>query len=120
MKFLWSTLMVKDMQKSISFYRDILGLKVTRSFKPHEGLEITFLGEGETQIELICDDDKKDSNMGSDISLGFQTDSVEKMRELLKDKNVTMCSDIISPNPHIKYFFALDPNGLRIQFVETL
>ncbi len=111
--------MVKDMEKSVAFYKDIIGLKVTRSFKPHEGLEITFLGEGETQIELICDKNNKDSDMSFHISLGFETDSAENMLQFLKEKNVQICSEIISPNPDMKYFHALDPDGLRIQFVEN-
>jgi lactoylglutathione lyase len=50
MKFCWSTLKVKDMEASLHFYRDVLGLKLERRFQAEGGTEIAFLGGGETKI----------------------------------------------------------------------
>ncbi|MGC9330390.1 MAG: VOC family protein [Bacteroidales bacterium] len=55
MKFCWSTLRVKDMETSINFYKEIIGLSVSNRFKAGLGVEIAFLGDGETKIELMCD-----------------------------------------------------------------
>ena len=54
MVFCWSTLMVKDLERSLGFYRDLLGLPVTRRFAAGPEREIVFLGDGETKIELVC------------------------------------------------------------------
>ncbi|ODS49840.1 MAG: lactoylglutathione lyase, partial [Halanaerobium sp. 4-GBenrich] len=35
------------------------------------------------------------------------------------EKNIVIQSGPISPNPKIEFFFVLDPNGLKIQFVEN-
>ena len=43
MKFCWSTLHVRNMSESLAFYQDIVGLEVTRQFKPGPGMEISFL-----------------------------------------------------------------------------
>ena len=78
------------------------------------------MGNGETEIELIWDKNKESCDMGKDISLGFVVDSVDKQITLLKEKGVQILTEPISPNPNIRFFFALDPNGLKIQFVENM
>ena len=55
MKFNWCTITVKDMEASLAFYRDIVGLPVSRRFSDRPDSEICFLGDGETQVELICE-----------------------------------------------------------------
>lgn len=119
MKFCWSTLTVKDMEESLKFYKEIVGLKENKRFQAGPGMEIVFLGEGETQIELIYNANKKDINMGADISLGFQVSSLDEMMEFVKEKGIDIHSGPFQPNPSTRFFYVLDPNGLRIQFVES-
>lgn len=119
MKFCWSTLKVKDMDESLHFYRDVLGLKSEKRFKA-DNTEIAFLGEGETKIELICQASECDISVGTDISWGFGVDSADAFMAHLKEKGVAIHSGPFQPNPHIKFFYALDPNGLKIQFIETI
>lgn len=119
MKFCWSTLTVKNLEESLKFYQEIVGLKVDKRFKAGPGMEIVFLGDGETKIELIYNENNKETNVGKDISWGFQVESVDKMMELVKEKGIDIHSGPFSPNPHTKFFFVLDPNGLKIQFVES-
>jgi lactoylglutathione lyase len=120
MKFCWSTLRVKDLEKSIGFYSEIVGLKVANRFSAGPGVEIAFMGSGETQIELICDGENRDTHTGSDISWGFEVESLEKSLALVKEKEIEVDSGPIQPNPHVKFFFLKDPDGMKIQLVETL
>lgn len=120
MKFCWTTIMVKDMEESLRFYQEIVGLAIDRRFKTGEGSEIVFLGDGETKVELICNGTDKEVNIGQDISLGFQTGSMDEMMEFVKGKGVNVHSGPFQPNPHIKFFYVLDPNGLKIQFSENI
>jgi len=108
------------MEESLKFYQEIVGLKLERRFEAGPGVEIAFLGDGETKIELICNEENKNVNLGEDISLGFEVDSVDDMMALVKEKGKAVHSGPFQPNPHIKFFFVLDPNGLRIQFVENI
>jgi lactoylglutathione lyase len=112
--------MVKNMEESLKFYKDIVGLKENRSFQAGPGTQIVFLGEGDTQVELICNEQKQEVTIGQDISLGFEVPSVDEMIALLKDKGVEIQSGPMSPNPHVKFFYVLDPNGVKIQFVENM
>ncbi len=118
MKFLWTTITVKNMEESLKFYQEIVGLSIDKRFPAGPGVEIAFLGDGETKVELICNEQVKDINIGQDISLGFKVDSVDKKMEFVKEKGINIHGGPIQPNPSTKFFFILDPNGLKIQFVE--
>ncbi len=120
MKFCWSTLVVKDLDESLKFYKEILGLKENRRFNSGPGIEIAFLGEGETQIELMTSPQPREINMGTDISLGFEIDSVDEKIAELKAKGIEIHSGPFQPAPYIKFFYVMDPNGLKIQLVENL
>ena len=120
MKFCWTTINVKDMGKSLAFYQEAAGLSVAKRMNPNPDMEIAFIGEGETQIELIRDAKNQFSGYGKDISLGFVVDSVEAHMEYLKSKGISIIAGPFQPNPTIKFFYVLDPNGLRIQFVENI
>lgn len=118
MGFLWTTLTVKNMEESLAFYQELVGLPLARRFDAGPMGEIAFLGDGETKIELICNGMKETVDMGTEISLGFAVDSAAEKIAFLEKKGVPIHSGPFSPNPHVTFFFILDPNGLKIQFVE--
>jgi len=120
MKLSWSTLRVKDLDKSIRFYEDILGLSVSRRFPAGPGSEIAFLGgAGPVEIELIADGAERDTSVGSDISWGFEVDSLDVIFEVLNAHGIAF-EGPVSPNPSIRFIFIEDPDGMRIQFAENL
>jgi len=119
MKLAWSTLRVKNLEASIKFYEEILGLEVTRRFAAGPGREIAFMGgAGDVEIELIGDTDERQTNTGSDISWGFQVESLDQMIELLNTRGIAFDGPT-SPNPSIRFIFINDPDGMRIQFAES-
>ena len=120
MKFCWSTLRVKNMEESLKFYEEIVGLKIDKRFKAGPNMEIAFLGDGETKVELICDESNNDISLGKDISWGFEVECVDEMINFVKEKGIAIESGPFQPNPHVKFFYVMDPNGLKIQFVENI
>ena len=120
MSFCWVTIHVKDMKESLRFYQEIVGLGVNKKFVPAPEMEIAFLGDGETQVELIYSEENMDINLSEDMSLGFNVDSVDEKMELIKEKGLKIHSGPFQPNPSTRFFFVLDPNGLKIQFVENI
>ncbi len=120
MKFSWSTLNVKNMNESIRFYTDIVGLEVVERFEGEPDLEIAFLGSGKTQIELKCDGKTHKPEVGKDISWGFETESLDQTLALMKENGVVVDSGPYQPNPHLRFFCVKDPNGLKIQFLEKI
>lgn len=120
MKLSWVTLFVKKLEESLRFYQEIVGLNLVEKFNAGPGVEIAFLGNGETKIELIHNEAIKEVNLGENISLGFEVDSLDKIMAFVKEKGINIHSGPFQPNPHIKFFFIMDPNGLKIQFAEHI
>jgi len=106
------------MEESLKFYQEIVGLEVNRRFPAGPGREIAFLGDGETKVELIYNEEQKEVTIGEDIFLGFTVDSVDEMMVFVQEKGLAIHSGPFQPNPHTKFFFVKDPNGLKISFVE--
>ena len=119
MKFGWVTLTVKNMEESLRFYKEIVGLEVVRRFNAGPGVEIAFLGDGETKVELVCNEASKEVSFGQNISLGFEVYSLDETMSLVKEKGIDVHSGPFQPNEHIKFFYVLDPNGLKIQFAQS-
>jgi lactoylglutathione lyase len=119
MGFCWSTLRVRNLEESIKFYEDIAGLKVTSRFPAGPGSEIAFLGDGDTKIELISGG-SADIDAGNDISWGFTVASVDAALALMKEKGIAVEGGPTQPNPHLRFFFIRDPNGMKIQLVENI
>ena len=114
--------MVKNMEESLKFYQEIVKLTLNRRFNAGPGVDIAFLGDEETKVELICNQAKANAeiNIGKDISWGFEVSSVDEMLTSLNEKGIQIHSGPFQPNPHTKFFYLLDPNGLMIQFVENI
>lgn len=118
MKFAHVTIMVKNMEESLKFYQNVVGLSLNKRFPAGPEMEIAFLGEGETKVELVCNDKLKDINLCQDISLGFQVDSLNDMMKYIYEMDLEIHSGPFEPNPTTKFFYILDPNGVKIQFIE--
>lgn len=120
MNFCWCTVYVSNMEESLWFYQEIVGLSIDRRYKGGAGVDIVFLGDGETKVELICDASHKASGNFEGISMGFEVKSLNEKMEYVKEKGVDINGGPFQPNSHVKFFFVKDPNGLTIQFVENI
>ncbi len=120
MKFLWTTLLVDNMDESLKFYEEIVGLKLAERFSAGLGMEISFIGEGETKVELICNGKLKKLDAGNRVTLGFKVESLDEKLNFIKEKGIDIITGPVQPNPSIKYFIIKDPNGVKIQFAEQM
>jgi lactoylglutathione lyase len=120
MKLSHVTLMVKNLEESLKFYQEIVGLKVDKRFQAGPETEIVFLGEGETKVELIHHKATTNVDIGKDLSLGFEVDCLDTMIQFVKSKGQELNGGIIQPNPHVRFFYLLDPNGVKIQFLQNM
>ncbi len=118
MKFLWTTIHVKDMEESLMFYQEVVGLKLENRFNAGPGMEICFLGEDDTKLELICSEKFQNLKPGNGVSIGFKVESLDAALNMVKEKGYEVITGPVQPNPNIRYFIFLDPNGYKIQFAE--
>ncbi len=119
MRFRHVTLTVKDLDASIRFYTEVVGLPVDRRYQAGPNTEIAFLGAGETKVELIRHKNEPDAIIGNGVAVGFEVVSVSEKFDSLKGTYIPVISYIIQPNPHVRFFYVADPDGFRVQFLEN-
>ena len=114
MKYLWTTMHVKNLEESIAFYEEVVGLKLEHRFPAGPGTEIAFMkSEGtETKVELLCRADFDGRREDAALSLGFETKDLDGKMAELKAKGYAV-SDVISPNPKSRFFFRKGPQWHR-------
>jgi lactoylglutathione lyase len=120
MKFLWTSIYVKNLDESIAFYSNLVGLQVLKRFPAGPGIEIAFMGNGindETLVELLEDNNNSTVNYSEFISIDFAVDSVDTMVDTVKSKNISVHKGPFE-TPGSKFFCIKDPNGLNVQFFQ--
>lgn len=119
MRFCWVTISVKDIDESLKFYRDLLGLNIYQRFVSGDS-EIAMLGEADKpKVELICNKVDGASVRASGLSVGFLTDSLDDAISYMKMNDISIKKGPFSPSPSVSFFYIDDPNGIEIQIVES-
>lgn len=117
MRYVLTTLEVTDMDKSMEFYRDILGVPVIKEFENKNGAKIAMLGDSSgAHLELICQGKELIRPLESGISIGFETEHVMALLERIGRPY----TGPIEPNPHLRFYFTTDPDGYRVQLMEKI
>ncbi|WP_396135968.1 VOC family protein [Bacillus sp. NEB1478] len=114
-------IMVSDMEKSLSFYSDILGLEFIDRFD-HTSVDVNlaFLGlNGKVLVELIAGYPGEVTNEGKVHHLAFSVKNIEEKFELLKEKGVKLKDHEITELPNGKYFFFYGPDEESLEFFEA-
>lgn len=114
MKVKYATIIVEDMDESIKFYTEVMGLKIDSQHNPQPGVTITLLkGEGDAMIELIMNTEHETGL----FSVGMDVEDINTTVEELKSKGakITMEPTPISVGT---LAFLEDPNGVKIALIQ--
>jgi lactoylglutathione lyase len=108
---------VLDLEKSIAFYREALGLKVVREKEAADGsFKLVFLTDdaGAFQLELTWLRDRKEPyDLGDEeFHLAFRTDDMEAAHAL-HEKMDCICYE----NQGMGIYFIADPDGYWLEIV---
>ena len=112
-----SCITVLDLEKSLAFYQEALGLEVVRTIEAEDGsFKILFLGHdgGACQLELTWYRDRTEPyNLGdNEIHIGFRTADIDAA--LAKHKEMgCVCFE----NPKMGIYFIEDPDGYWMEVV---
>ena len=116
MTFTWTTIRVRDLDQSLAFYHDLLGLPIQERFGP-PGHEIAMLGPEEgTRLELIAAGEDLPSPPAPTLSLGFAPEDMGQLLAALEARDIP--TRPMSPNPSLQFYFLDDPDGYTVQLVE--
>ena len=116
MKMKHVTILTDKFDEEIKFYEEFAGLKIVRDMRPN--VDLVFLAEeaGDTKVEIIRNPEAKDSG-NQYLSMGFGAEDAAALRDEYKRRGLET-TELISPNPHVKFFYVKDPAGVKVQFIE--
>ena len=115
MNFLLAILEVRDIDRSLAFYRDLIGLPVIRQFISKEGDRIAMLGqEDQPHLELVCRQTPKDVVPGNGMAVSFE---VEDALEIIRQNEKAFEGPVVT-GPDMQFYFTQDPDGYRVQLQE--
>ena len=118
MHFCWVTLHVGNLEKSLSFYHDLLGLPINSRYSGN-GVEMAMLGEeNQPKIELLHSTDDQKKPVHADISIGIAVESLESTMTYLNSNQIKIVRGPIAPNNFVRFIFIHDPDGYEVQLVE--
>jgi lactoylglutathione lyase len=119
-KLLHTRYRVQDLEKTVSFYKDVLGLKEIRRHTSGRGSQLVFLKapDSDQEIEICKFDDSGPVVVGPDLThLAFEVDDLEKFAKEAEAKGYPL-----SDGPHStgsgKIAFVDAPEGYEIELIE--
>ena len=118
-KFVHNNFNVLDLERSMKFYEEALGLKEVRRKETADGsFVLVYLGDGATthELELTWLKDRKEAyNLGeNEFHLAFRVDDFAKAHELHK-KMGCICYE----NPGMGIYFIADPDNYWLEILPT-
>ncbi|SCX85850.1 lactoylglutathione lyase [Paenibacillus polysaccharolyticus] len=120
-KLNWITLRVRNLEASIHFYHNLLGLTVQRRFESR-GRQIAMLGLGETSetsLELI-EGSEQVLKPDAGISIGYEVTSLDETMKHLENMHIPILRGPVEPNPRLRFIYIADPDGFEVQLAEHL
>jgi uncharacterized glyoxalase superfamily protein PhnB len=114
---LTASLTVKDLQKSLAWYRDVVGFTVENEYEREGTLRAVGLRAGAVQILLAQDDGAKglDRVKGEGFSLQITTaQNVDEIAKRIKELGGTLESEPADMPWGVRAFRVKDPDGFRL------
>jgi len=125
MRVLHSMLRVGDLQRSIDFYTNVLGMQLLRQQDYPDGeFTLAFVGYGNeydnTVLELTYNYGQTEYDMGNAFGhIAIEVDDAYKACELVKEKGGKVVREA-GPMKHgtIVIAFVEDPDGYKVEFIQ--
>ncbi len=119
MKYLHTMVRVRDVDASLKFYRDLLGLELVKEYKNEQGrFTLLFLsppGQPDAQVELTYNWDPEEYDEGRNFGhLAYEVDDIYAICEKLQQNGVT-----INRPPRDGYMaFVRSPDNISIELLQ--
>ena len=120
-KYLHTRFRVSDMEKSISFYRDILGMEVVEQKTSPRGSKLVFLQFPgmDCELELCSFPSSGNVHVPEDlVHLAFQVDDLESCISKLEAANIPITEGPIESSNGTRFIFTEDPDKYEIELMQ--
>ncbi len=120
-KYLHTRFRVSDMDKSISFYQGILGMKVIEQKTSPRGSKLVFLKfpDSDCELELCSFANSGIVHVPEDlVHLAFEVDNLETCMEKLSAAKVSITEGPIESSNGTRFIFTEDPDKYEIELMQ--
>ena len=120
-KYLHTRFRVSDMEKSIIFYRDILGMKVVEQKISPRGSKLVFLSfpDIDCELELCSFPDSGSVQVPEDlVHLAFEVDDLEVCMQKLEAAGVPITEGPTKSSNGNRFIFTEDPDKYEIELIQ--
>ncbi len=123
-KMLHTCIRVKDLDKSMEFYRNVLGLVETnRKEFPEHKFSLVYLSdkEGGYELELTYNYDQEvPYELGNGFShIAIGAPNIEELRQRHMDLGYEVTPLKGLPGQPPRYYFVTDPDGYKVEVIRT-
>lgn len=120
MKYLHTMVRVTDLEASLRFYRDALGLELLRTYQSEQGrFTLAYLaapGDADAQVELTYNWDPEVYTGGRNFGhIAYAVDNIYAMCERLQQHGV----QILRPPRDGRMAFVRSPDGISIELLQS-
>lgn len=120
-KLLHTRMRVSDMDQTIKFYTDVLGLKVLERKTSPRGSHLAFLAvpNSEELIELCSYPPSGPVKVQEDlVHLAFEVDNLDETIRMLNDKQIKITDGPTVTSSGSRFIFIDAPDGYEIELIE--
>jgi lactoylglutathione lyase len=120
-KLLHTRYRVSDLEKTASFYKDVLGLQEVRRHKSPRGSELVFFKApgSDEEIEICKFDGSGPVNVGSDIThLAFEVDDLDAFAKHAASKGYPLSDGPTPTGSGSAIAFVDAPEGYEIELIQ--
>lgn len=120
-KLLHTRYRVNDLERTVKFYRDILGLQEVKRHKSPRGSELVFFKapEGEELIELCHFPGSESVQVQADLThLAFEVDSLGEFEKHLAKHGLKYSDGPTTTSTGTVFAFVDAPEGYEIELIE--
>jgi lactoylglutathione lyase len=120
-KLLHTRYRVKDLEKTVNFYKNVLGLEETRRHTSGRGSQLVFLKapQSEEEIELCKFDESGPVVVGPDLThLAFEVDDLERFAAEAKAKGYPLSDGPHKTSGGSVIAFIDAPEGYEIELIQ--
>lgn len=122
-KLLHTRYRVNDLERTVKFYRDILGLQEVKRHKSPRGSELVFFKAPESQelIELCHFPGSESVQVQSDLThLAFEVDSLTEFEKHLATHGLKYSDGPTTTSTGTVFAFVDAPEGYEIELIERI
>jgi lactoylglutathione lyase len=120
-RYLHTRFRVSDMEKSLKFYRDVLGMKIVEQKTSPRGSILVFLGFPGTgcKLELCSFSDSGKIEVPEDlVHLAFEVESLENSIFKLEEAGIPITEGPIKSSNGTRFIFTEDPDKYEIELIQ--